>query len=40
MASAKDPERFENLLQKLDEMMLREAQDWLMLMRFVEIKAG
>jgi hypothetical protein len=40
MASATDPERFESLLQQVDEMMLRETQDWLMLMRYVEIKAG
>jgi len=24
----------------VDEIMLRETQDWLMLMRYVEIKAG
>ena len=40
MASATDAARFENLLQQFDELMLHEAQDWLMLMRFVEIKAG
>jgi len=40
MASATEPERFEELLQQLDEIMLRETQDWLMLMRFVEIKAS
>jgi hypothetical protein len=40
MASATDPERFESLLQQVDEIMLRETQDWLMLMRYVEIKAG
>jgi hypothetical protein len=40
MASATDPERFENLLHQLDELMLRETQDWLMLMRYVEIKAN
>ena len=40
MASATDPERFESLLQQVDEMMLRETQDWLMLMRYVEIKAS
>jgi hypothetical protein len=40
MASATDPERFENLLQRVDEIMLRETQDWLMLMRYVEIKAS
>jgi hypothetical protein len=40
MASATDPERFRALLQQVDEIMLRETQDWLMLMRYVEIKAG
>ncbi len=40
MASATDPQRFEELLQQLDELMLRETQDWLMLMRYVEIKAS
>ncbi len=40
MASAIDPERFESLLQQVDEIMLRETQDWLMLMRYVEIKAS
>lgn len=40
MASATDPERFESLLQQVDEIMLRETQDWLMLMRYVEIKAS
>jgi hypothetical protein len=40
IASATDPERFENLLQQVDEIMLRETQDWLMLMRYVEIKAS
>jgi hypothetical protein len=40
IASATDPEQFESLLQQLDEIMLRETQDWLMLMRYVEIKAG
>jgi hypothetical protein len=40
MTSANDPKRFESLIQQVDEIMLREAQDWLMLMRFVEIKAS
>jgi hypothetical protein len=40
MASATDPERFESLLQQVDEIMLRETQDWLMLMRYAEIKAS
>lgn len=40
IVSATDPERFEGLLWQVDENMLRETQDWLMLMRYVEIKAG
>ena len=40
MVSATDPERFESLLQQVDEIMLRETQDWLMLMRYVEVKAS
>jgi len=40
MASATDPVRFENLPQQVDEIMLRETQDWLMLMRYVEINAS
>ena len=40
LKSATGPEQFESLLQQLDELMLRETQDWLMLMRYVEIKAG
>jgi hypothetical protein len=40
MASATDPERFESLLPQVDEIMLRETQDWLMLMRYAEIKAS
>jgi hypothetical protein len=40
MESATDPARFESLLQQVDEIMLRETQDWLMLMRYVEIKAS
>ncbi len=40
MVSATAPERFQSLLLQVDEMMLRETQDWLMLMRYVEIKAG
>lgn len=39
IASATDPERFESLLQQVDEVILRETQDWLMLRRYVEIKA-
>ena len=40
MGSAMDPARFERIVQELDELMLRETQDWLMLMRYVEIKAS
>ncbi|MGA2170138.1 MAG: hypothetical protein ABSG62_18225 [Terracidiphilus sp.] len=40
LKSATDPERFESILQQVDEIMLRETQDWLMLMRYVEIKAS
>jgi hypothetical protein len=40
MASATDPARLETILRDVDELMLRETQDWLMLMRYVEIKAG
>jgi hypothetical protein len=41
MAQAKTPEEFRRALEDLDEeAMLRETQDWLMLMRYVEIKAG
>lgn len=39
MASADDYKSLQSLLQQLDEIMLRETQDWLMLMRYVEIKA-
>jgi hypothetical protein len=39
MALASTADEFENALLDLDEqMMLRETQDWLMLMRFVELK--
>jgi hypothetical protein len=41
MAQAKTPGEFRRALEDLDEeVMLRETQDWLMLMRYVEIKAG
>jgi hypothetical protein len=41
LASASTPEEFEKALRNLDEqLMLREIQDWLMLMRYVEIKAA
>lgn len=41
LASVGSPEEFEKALRNLDEqLMLRELQDWLMLMRYVEIKAG
>ena len=36
---ATDPERFEDLIHQATEIMLGETQSWLMLMRFVEIKA-
>ncbi len=38
--SAEEPAQFERLLHKVDELMLRETQGWLMLMRYVEIKAS
>jgi hypothetical protein len=37
-ASAIDPGTFEALLHQMDEVMLRETQDWLMLMRFVVVR--
>ena len=40
MQSVHDPDRFVAVLRQMDEMMLRESQDWLMLMRDVEIKSG
>jgi hypothetical protein len=40
MLSAHDPHRFAAVLRQMDEIMLRESQDWLMLMRDVEIKSG
>ena len=41
MTSATAAKEFEDALMDLDEeMMLRETQDWLMLMRYVELKAG
>jgi len=40
MKSATDPVRFESLLQQGNEAMLQETEGWLMLMRFVEIKAS
>jgi hypothetical protein len=41
MASVGSAEEFERALRNLDEqLMLREIQDWLMLMRYVEIKGG
>ena len=39
LTSATEPVIFERLLHEIDEVMLRETQDWLMLMRYVEIKA-
>lgn len=32
------PEALESLLREAEELMLRETQDWLMLMRFAELK--
>lgn len=40
LESATDPDRFQSLLRQADDIMLRENQGWLMLMRFVEIKAS
>jgi hypothetical protein len=40
MQSVTDPDRFVALLQQVDEVMLRESQDWLMLMRYVDIKGN
>jgi uncharacterized membrane protein YidH (DUF202 family) len=38
VAHVKTPAEFESLLRATDELMLRETQDWLMLMKFVELK--
>lgn len=38
MASASEPASFELLLHQADELMLRETQDWLTLMRDVEVR--
>jgi len=35
---ANTPEALESLLRETNELMLRETQDWLMLMKFVELK--
>ncbi len=35
-----DPAKFNKLILEIDELMLRENQDWLGLMRYVEVKAG
>jgi hypothetical protein len=40
MASANNPKIFEVLLRQVDEIMLRETQDWLMLMRYVDIETN
>jgi hypothetical protein len=40
MVSATEPARFEDLLHRVDEVMLRETQDWLMHMRYSSVKAG
>ena len=34
------PEDFESLLREMEELMLRETQDWLMLMKFTELEAA
>ena len=39
MTSATEPGRFEELLHRLDDVMLRETQDWLMLVRYSSVKA-
>jgi hypothetical protein len=40
MTSASEPTRFEDLLHRVDDVMLRETQDWLMLVRYSSVKAG
>jgi hypothetical protein len=35
---ANTPEALESLLRDTNELMLRETQDWLMLMKFVELR--
>jgi hypothetical protein len=40
LASATEPPTLERLLHEVDEIMLRETQDWLMLMRYVGIKGA
>jgi hypothetical protein len=40
MANADTDDRFRAILREADELFLRESQDWLMLMRHVEIKVG
>jgi len=40
LASTTDPKAFAMLLLQVDELMLRETQDWLMLMRYVEVEAS
>ncbi len=40
MLTVHDPDRLAAVLRQMDEIMLRESQDWLMLMRDVEIKSG
>jgi CBS-domain-containing membrane protein len=37
--SIKDQEDLEALLRETEELMLRETQDWLMLMKFVKVEA-
>ena len=38
LSHVSSPEALESLLREAEELMLRETQDWLMLMRFVELK--
>ena len=38
MKSVDDRAQFEAVLHRMDELMLRETQGWLMLMRYVEIQ--
>ena len=37
-ANINSPTSLESILRETDELMLRETQDWLMLMKFVELK--
>jgi len=35
-----DPGEFESLVREAEDLMLRETQEWLMLMRFTKLEAG